>query len=395
MSFTPNSSWPAPPPRGKSVVLHTRVVTETGGGPEKTILLSSPFLAHTEYWLAAAYMHPPDDLGFAVIRERAAKWRCPLLSVPDRGPLDLSVLRTMFRICRHYNVRIWHAHDYKSNIIGLVLRPFHRMHLITTVHGWVKHTNRTPLYYGIDRYSLRRYEQVVCVSDDLVARCREIGVRPKRLHLILNGIDERTFERQYPPGESPLRRERGVPPGRLLLGAVGRLSSEKGFDILIRCVHTLVGEGHDLELWIAGEGYHRPDLEKLIAALGVGDRVKLLGFCEDTLALYHALDLFVLSSLREGLPNVLLEAMAMRVPVVATKVAGVPKLLTDGDTGLLCEPADEPGLTASIRSAVTNKDLRLRLAHSARDLIERRYSFARRMNQEKAIYDQMLRGGGS
>ena len=386
----PDPSWPVVPPPDKVVVLHTRVVTETGGGPEKTILLSAPFLADTEYWLAAAYMHPPDDPGFQVIRQRAAKWNSPLLSVPDRGPLDPSVLRGMLRICRRYNVRVWHAHDYKSNLIGLLLRPLHRMRLVTTVHGWVKHTARTPLYYGLDRYSLRRYEHVVCVSDDLVARCRELGVRDDRLHLILNGIDERTFDRKHPPAASPLRAERGVPPGRLLLGAVGRLSEEKGFDLLIRAVHTLLGEGHDLELWIAGDGDHRPALEALIAELGVGGRVKLLGFREDTLALYHALDLFVLSSLREGLPNVVLEAMAMRVPVVATKVAGVPKLLTDGETGLLCEVGDLPGLTAAVRRAAGDAGLRARLAEAARGLIEREYSFTRRMAQEKAIYDRML-----
>src|SRR4051794_29841652 len=120
MSSPPDPCWPVPPSPDKVVVLHTRVVSETGGGPDKTILLSAPFLAHTRYWLAAAYMHPPTDPGFEVIRQRAAKWNSPLLSVPDRGPLDLSIPWALLRICRAYNVRVWHAHDYKSNLLGLM-----------------------------------------------------------------------------------------------------------------------------------------------------------------------------------------------------------------------------------------------------------------------------------
>ncbi|MCE9556460.1 MAG: glycosyltransferase family 4 protein [Planctomycetes bacterium] len=381
---------PPKPGSDKIVVLHTRVVTETGGGPDKTILLSAPFMAHTEYWLAAAYMHPPDDPGFDVIRQRAARWDSPLIGVDDRGPLDLSIPRAMLKICREYDVRIWHAHDYKSNLIGLMLRPFHRMRLVTTVHGWVKHTARTPLYYSVDRFSLRRYEHVIGVSEDLVARCRKMGVRDERLSFIPNGIDENTFRRRQPAAESELRRQQGVPPGRLLLGAMGRLSAEKGFDLLIRAVHTLVQEGQDLELWIAGEGDHRPALEKLIAELGAGQRIKLLGFCEDTIAVFNALDVFVLSSLREGLPNVVLEAMAMEVPVVATRVAGIPSLLTHGDTGLLCDCDDLTDLTVALRQMCGDAALRSQLAAAARKLIEEQYSFSRRMMREKAIYDRLL-----
>ena len=133
--------WPNPPGEGRDVVLHTRVVTDTGGGPDKTILLSAPFLAETNYWLAAAYMHPPDDAGFDEVKSRAKAVGCPLISVPDRGPLDQSVLRQMLAICKRFNVRIWHGHDYKSNLLGLTLRPFWPMKLVTTVHGWVKHTD--------------------------------------------------------------------------------------------------------------------------------------------------------------------------------------------------------------------------------------------------------------
>ncbi len=404
----PHPDWP-PPPAGRDVVLHTRVVTETGGGPDKTILLSASFLDHTNYWLAAAYMHPPDEDGFNQLRQRARAMNSPLISVPDRGPLDQGVLRRLLKLCRYYNVRIWHGHDYKSNLLGLTLRPFWPMKLITTVHGWVKHTVRTPLYYAVDRWCLPYYHHVICVSEDLVERVTKLGVPPQRWSLIHNAIDETAYRRQYRPEKSPLRirgvvpdmgsgkqhtqegaSAQPVPKGRLVIGAVGRLSPEKAFNNLIRAVHALIEEGFDIELWIAGQGDSRDELQVLVDHLGLRHRVKLLGFCANTIELYHALDVFVLSSLREGLPNVLLEAMAMSIPVVSTRVAGVPNLITDGQTGLLCQPGYIDELVGAIRRVLADDKLRERLATNGRARIEESYSFTQRMAKVKAIYDQVL-----
>lgn len=377
-------------PAGRDVVLHTRVVTETGGGPDKTILMSAPFLADSDYWLLAAYMHPPDDVGFESIRARAKALHSPLVGVPDRGPLDGGVLRKMLNLCRRYNVTIWHGHDYKSNMIGLMLRPFHKMKLVSTVHGWVKHTTRTPLYYAVDRWALPYYHHVICVSEDLAQRIEKLGVSPDRISLIHNAIDEQMFQRTHAPAQSPLRHESHTPDGRLVLGAMGRLSAEKGFSLLITTVGELIAEGLDIELWIAGDGDQRKELEAQINASSLNDRVKLNGFVSDTVAWHAALDGFVLSSLREGLPNVVLEAMSMRTPVVATRIAGIPSMIDDGQTGLLADPGDRATLKQAIRRLVTDVQLRQSLAEQGRSLIEREYTFTTRMQRVRRIYDQVL-----
>ena len=98
------------------------------------------------------------------------------MSVPDRGPWDWRVVTQLLAVCRRERVGIWHGHDYKSNALGLVLRRFWPMRLVTTVHGWVQHTRRTPLYYAIDRLCLPRYESVICVSPDLYDECLARGV---------------------------------------------------------------------------------------------------------------------------------------------------------------------------------------------------------------------------
>jgi glycosyltransferase involved in cell wall biosynthesis len=376
------------PARRNPVVLDARVVSGSGGGPDKTILNSPRFLEPAGYHNLCAYMHPPGDPGFVHLQAKARLWNAPLLSIPDRGPCDWRVVKALLRICRRERVRIWHGHDYKSNALGLLLRLFWPMRLVTTVHGWVKHTRRTPLYYAIDRFCLPRYEKVICVSPDLEQECLAAGVPAERCVLIENGIDIEEFSRRHSIDEA--KRRQGIPPDRLCVGAVGRLSPEKGFDLLIKAVDGLLKEGLDLELVIIGDGDEQSRLQDLIGQLGRGDRIRLPGYRADLRELYEAMDVFALSSLREGLPNVLLEAMALETPVVATRIAGVPRLVADGVNGLLVEPGSVGALAEALSRLLADADLRWRLGQAGRETINARYSFATRMGRIGALYDELL-----
>ena len=145
-----------------------------------------------------------------------------------------------------------------------------------------------------------------------------------------------------------------------------------------------------MALLIAGEGDEEPRLRTLVAELGCGERVRLLGYRADVTELYQALDVFALSSRREGLPNVLLEAMALEVPVVATRIAGVPKLIDDENNGLLIQPGSVDELTDALERLLRDGELRKRLARAGRETIAARYSFAARMRKVQAIYDDLL-----
>jgi glycosyltransferase involved in cell wall biosynthesis len=177
---------------------------------------------------------------------------------------------------------------------------------------------------------------------------------------------------------------------RQVIGAVGRLAEEKGFEILIRAVDQLLRQEFNIELWIVGDGPDRPRLEALIAELGCTDCIRLLGHRTDVRELYEAMDVFALSSFREGLPNVLLEAMALGLPVVATRVNSVPQAITDGLNGLLIEPGSADELSAALARLLSDNELRQRLQGKARQKVEACYSFAARMRKIKAIYDDVL-----
>ena len=123
--------------------------------------------------MVCAYMRAPHDEGFAALAKRAAERGVNLVAVDDNGPLDWRIIGRFRKLCEQYKPAIWHAHDYKSSFLGLVLRrDFPSMKLITTTHGWVEQTWKTPLYYAIDRHAIRRYDHVVCVSTDLYESVR-------------------------------------------------------------------------------------------------------------------------------------------------------------------------------------------------------------------------------
>ena len=132
---------------------------------------------------------------------------------------------------------------------------------------------------------------------------------------------------------------------------------------MIRAFEQLVRRGVNAHLAIAGEGPDEKALKQLVVDLKLDDRVQLLGFQKNTINLYEAMDIFALSSFREGLPNVVLESMSMSLPVVATRVAGVPLLVADGETGVLVDPGCQPSLTAELqglcKSAVDRRKMAL------------------------------------
>ena len=294
-----------------AVVLDARVVTGSGGGPDKTILNSPRFLLPAGYRNLCVYMHPPRDAGFEQLRKKAAEREAPFVAVPDRGAWDLSVIPAFLNLCRRENVQIWHGHDYKTNALGLLLRRFWPMRMVTTVHGWVAHTNRTPLYYRIDKYCLPRYEAVIGVRRTSPSSL-DCGVQPDRCLLIENGVDIDRISAL--PGVASCAKLRVREPIAHWRG--GRLSARKA-DISSPREHAHrprpdVSYGSSAKATSVGFAKQIDELGQEAFAFGLQ-----IGHPR----LYQAMDVFCLSSLREGLPNVVLEAWP-ETPAVATCMPG-------------------------------------------------------------------------
>ncbi len=196
---------------------------------------------------------------------------------------------------------------------------------------------------------------MIAVSGEIRNTLIRAGARPDRVEVVLNGIDETRF-RPQPELRAAARERFGLDPGQVVVGSVGRLKPQKRFDLLIEAFAALRRDRPSLRLLIAGEGSSRSGLEERIRAWQVEDACRRVGHCSDVPEFYRALDLFVQSSAYEGTPNVVLEAMALGIPVVATDVGGTAALVRDGVDGLIVPPLDLTRLIAATGEALDGPD---------------------------------------
>lgn len=379
----------APQRRGEPpMVLHVRVVAGSGGGPDKTILRSARYAADLGVKMAAACLHPQSDDRFDTIRSQAQALGCPFYPISERGPLDPTTLWRLLRLCRQLNVAIWHGHDYKSDVLGLLLRRLHPMKLVTTVHGFTRETIRTRLYYHLDNMALAGYDHVVAVSPALMRHCIEHGVPSDRLSYVPNAVDLDEFARRQSPAQA--RASLNIDSSQIVIGLVSRLSPEKGVDRAIRLMAALAPRFPAAQLHIVGDGPQRRELESLATELGLTSRLRWWGWQRDTRPIYEAMDLLLLTSHTEGIPNTVLEAMAMGVPVAATNVGGVSELLDDGYCGVLLDTQNEASWPEAITPLLAYPHLRRSLAQLAYERVAEHFSFRQRMQRIGQVYDRVL-----
>jgi sugar transferase (PEP-CTERM/EpsH1 system associated) len=203
--------------------------------------------------------------------------------------------------------------------------------------------------------------------------CRETGFPYKRMLVIPNGVDIGKIDSADGRG---LREELGLSAKDCVIGSVARFDPTKDLASLIRAFAHLCSryKGQSLKLLLVGDGSERPALEKLASEMEVRDRMVLTGFNDNVPRLLRAMDIFALSSITEGLPIAVLEAMCARLPVVATKVGALPEIVTGEVSGLLVEPRAPQAMAEKLARLVNDPDLRRRFGASARRKIEQEYS---------------------
>lgn len=260
---------------------------------------------------------------------------------------------------RRFRPDVVHTHGCRSDVLDAGLARRLGLPTITTVHGSSQLGGITILYEWLQRIVLRRFDAVVAVSRAIAESVRNNGVPEDRLHIVPNvGTLSATGL-----ARSAARDALGLPLDGFHVGWVGRLIRAKGADVFLRALGRLV----DLPLTVSivGDGTERCKLEAQAVSLGLNGCIKFHGTVQEAARLFSAFDLFVLSSRTEGAPNVLLEAMAAGVPIVATRVGGVPDLISDTEGSLV--PSEDPdALAAAIRTAFNDPDSTQRQASAAR-----------------------------
>jgi glycosyltransferase involved in cell wall biosynthesis len=293
-----------------------------------------------------------------------------------RGRMDWSTVREIRNAIRAHGIDLVHTHGYKSNLYGYAaVRPL-GLPILATCHNWTRQSASLRVYELLDRMVLRRFPQVVAVSEAVRDSLHEAGLRAERIATIDNGVDLQRFA-----SGSPLFAQEIGKGTKLVVGMVGRLVPQKGPELLLQAAHELLPRFPETLFVFVGDGPARPSLERLANELGIAQQVIFAGQRDDLPSVYAAMDVFALPSLNEGMPMTILEALASRKAIVATRVGAIPRLILPEKTGLLIEPGDAAGLLDALARLLADEPLRSRLAEAGLAWVRQNFS-AQAMSQK-------------
>lgn len=300
----------------------------------------------------------------------------------------------LVRFMRRQPVHVLHTHLFGANTWGRVLGRLAGVPVIIAHEHWSSKAQRE---VWVDRLLYRLTDRILVPSEaskQLVMQME--GIPARYLDVTYNGVDISRFK----PGAeaATVRRELGLAPEDVVIGTVGRLSADKGGqDDLLWAANELRKSHPHVRLLIIGDGPLRPELEKYAGELGMLDSGAALftGTRDDVTRLLNAMDVFVLPSHKEALPIAVLEAMSMCLPVVATRVGGVPEVVQDGSTGLLVEPGDRPALKEAMTRLVTDRDLAQRLGSSGQARVHAHFTIDKMVDHVEQLYERLMLKRGS
>lgn len=278
------------------------------------------------------------------------------------------------RWCREIDARLVHTCDLYANLFGLTAAAMAGVPARIGSRREVLTGDKTRLQLTGQRVAYRRAHAVVANSGAAATQLLREGVAASKIRLIPNGVD------LLP--EHPLPSSQGL--RRIVM--VANLRQEKGHDVLIDAAPQIFSSCPDAEICLAGDGPMADALAARARARGVGGRVQFLGHCQDVPALLARADIFVLPSRSEALPNALIEAMAAGLPVVASRVGGIPEIVTDGQNGVLVQPGDPTALAAAVVRLMDHPGLAAALGGAARSWVRRTYSFERMVSSMERVY---------
>jgi glycosyltransferase involved in cell wall biosynthesis len=355
------------------------------GGPERQMLGLASGLPQEEESLFLSFAEGGRCRAF-LAAARKEGFRADALK--HDTPYFRSAIREITAYLQEHQARVLFCHGYKSNLLGRRAARRAGIPVVAVSRGWTGETWRVRLYEALDRMCLRWMDCVVCVSEAQAARVRQAGVKAEKVRVIPNAVDPERFTDADPSCQRKLLRYFRSPPSHIV-GAAGRLSPEKGFGILIDAAAEVVRQEPAVGFVIFGDGPCREALTQQLRQAGLASSVVLAGFRTDLDRFLPHFDQFVLPSFTEGMPNVILEAFAASVPVVATAVGGTPELVEDGQTGFLVPPGDAVALAGRILEGVRSPERLRDLALAGRERVLERHTFSAQAEDYLTLLDEL------
>ncbi|MBU0982879.1 MAG: glycosyltransferase [candidate division Zixibacteria bacterium] len=367
-------------------ILHLRA-SNFYGGPERQLHFHAREARDTDYTITVASFseqgQEPEFL--TAIKQDGINTHVFEVS----SAYDRRAIATVREYLRTHNIAIICTHDYRTVVIGYLAARNTPTAWLAFSRGFTQDNLKVRLYHTIDKILIRRADHIVAVSGAQRERLKKLWISGKRISVVDNAIDPGSFAAVEPVD---LRARYGFPQDSVVCISGGRFSREKGQAYLIEAAARALETNPHLRFVLFGDG---PDLEAMrdeVKKYGCDKTILCPGFERNLIGCLKGADMLINPSLSEGLPNIVLEAMALGVVVVATAVGGVPELIEDGRSGYLVPPGNAAALAETLALAVEQLHRRNEITRTAGDHILSHYSFSDQYRKLTAIYERFGRG---
>ena len=363
------------------------------GGAEKILAAIAEHLRRKGVIVAVCSLKPKGPYGFQL-----ESLSIPVYSFEMSGNSGLSgflsyvcCMPKLIRQIRIFRPQVLHAFLFRANLLARIAARLCRVPVNISSIRIIE--NERPFYFLLDRLTSSLVTQHLAVSEQVKeVTCERSKIKTEKIRVIPNGIDISTCQSTHHSKLGDyLTSHLGITPDSLVCGTVARLHRQKGIRNLIEAFALLRTEFPRLKLLIVGEGPERAGLEKQVAELGVSRDVFFAGEINPPTECLKLMNVFILPSLYEGFPNVLLEAMAAQVPVVASNVGGVNELVSQNENGLLFPPGDSRSLADAVRWLLLHPEKAKEMVASAHDRVQKEFSLEGMLKEYDDVYESLLK----
>ena len=306
---------------------------------------------------------------------------------------DIRAFLYLYKLIKKENFTIIHTHSSKAGFLGRIAAMLNKTPIVIhTIHGFAFHdymnSFKKNIFIYLEKLSAKWTHGLVTVSNLNKKKVVDLGIAPiEKLKNIYSGIDLTLFINEK---NDQFRKELNLDSNHLLLGSVGRLSNQKDPITMIEAFCIVIKRFPNAHLTLVGEGELRDEILIKIDQLQLNGRVHLTGNKNDPWKIYHSLDLFIMSSIYEGLGRSITEALSCGVPVVCTSVEGVPEIVRDNKTGILVPPKDPGALATGIIKSLNDMDNARKIAEEGRKFVNDNFDVKKMVDDIDTLYDTLL-----
>jgi len=322
------------------------------------------------------------------LAKEARKNNLDVVIFPCRWRFDLRTILLIRRFIKEKNINIVHCHGYKSNFYGLLSSLCLDVKLISTCHNWIGIGHKMKFYENLDKFVLNKFNKIIAVSSKIKKDVLISGIRPSKVSVIDNGVNIQKFNNPNDVGY--LKREFNIPKDHRIIGTISRLTNEKGHHYFLEAAKRTLHRFPKLKFVIVGDGPLKNGLREKAKNLNIEKNVIFLGYRKDIPEILELIDIFVLPSLNEGMPMVLLEAMASKKAIIASNIGAISKLIINKHTGILVKPGDVFSLTKAVEFLLINKEKAKIMSEGAFKKVANEFSIQKTRKEYLKVYRDLL-----